>query len=190
MKDLQTLLADLVSGDDARAEGSIPLIIESGEAAIPALLDLTRAESMDARWWAVRVLAESPHARTVDLVPLLKDSSSEVRAAAALALCNHPHELALPDLVASLSDEDALVSGLAGNALVKIGSPAVPALLEVMQNLPIKVRIPALRALVEIKDQRAIPVMMKCLEDDSAILQYWAREGLERLGLDMVYIKP
>jgi len=190
LKDLQTLLADLVSGDDARAEGSIPLILERGEAAIPALLGLTRAESVDTRWWAVRALAESPHARTEDLVPLLKDSSCEVRAAAALALCNHPDELALPDLVASLSDEDALVSGLAGNALVKIGGPAVPALLEVMQTSPLKVRIPALRALVEIKDQRAIPVMMKCLEDDSAVLQYWAREGLERLGMDMVYIKP
>jgi HEAT repeat protein len=66
----------------------------------------------------------------------------------------------------------------------------VPALLEVMQDAPVNVRIVALRALSEIRDQRAIPVLMKSLSEDSAVLQYWAQEGLERLGLDMVYIKP
>jgi hypothetical protein len=47
-----------------------------------------------------------------------------------------------------------------------------------------------LRALAEIKDHRAIPVMMKVMEEDSALLQHWAKEGLDRLGLDMVYMKP
>jgi hypothetical protein len=28
------------------------------------------------------------------------------------------------------------------------------------------------------------------MQEDSALLQHWAQEGLERLGLDMVYIKP
>ena len=32
--------------------------------------------------------------------------------------------------------------------------------------------------------------MMKVMEEDSVLLQHWAKEGLERLGLDMVYIKP
>jgi len=32
--------------------------------------------------------------------------------------------------------------------------------------------------------------LMKYLSEESAVLQYWATEGLERLGLDMVYIKP
>jgi HEAT repeat protein len=47
-----------------------------------------------------------------------------------------------------------------------------------------------LRALSEIGDHRAIPVMMKSLSEESALLQYWAQEGLNRLGLNMVYIKP
>jgi HEAT repeat protein len=67
----------------------------------------------------------------------------------------------------------------------------VPSLLEVMHEAPAHVRILALRALSEVRDHRAIPVMMKCLNDnESALLQYWAQQGLERLGLDMVYIKP
>jgi hypothetical protein len=186
----QDLLAELTSGDDSRAEQSIPGILDLGMAAIPALLELTRSDSVDLRWWAVRALAASPHTQTDDLIPLLSDSASEVRAAAALALCQHPNENAVPSLIQALADEDSLTAGLAGNALVKIGSPSVANLLEVMKEAPLPVRILALRALAEIRDHRAIPTLMKCMSGESAVLQYWAQDGLERLGLDMVYIKP
>jgi HEAT repeat protein len=187
---MQNLLAELTSGDDTRAENSIPVLIELGMAVMPALLDLTHAEEADTRWWAVRALAASPHTRTEDLLPLLSDSAPEVRAATALALCNHPHESAVEALIKTLADEDPLTAGLAGNALVKIGGPSVPSLLKVMDEAPIGIRILGLRALCDIRDHRAIPVMMKSLGDESAVLQYWAQEGLERLGLNMVYIKP
>lgn len=187
---MHELLAELTSGDDTRAENSIPAIVDLGMAAIPTLLELTRAEEVDSRWWAVRALAASPHTRTENLIPLLSDSASEVRAAAALALCNHPDESAIPALINTLSDEDSLTAGLAGNALVKIGSPSVPSLLTVMSEAPTGIRIIVLRALSEIRDHRAIPVMMKSLSEESAVLQYWAQEGLQRLGLDMVYGKP
>ncbi len=190
MVEMQNLLAELTSGDDTRAENSIPALIELGMAVIPALLELTHAADVDSRWWAVRALAASPHTRTEDLLPLLSDSAPEVRAATALALCNHPHESAIGALIKTLADEDSLTAGLAGNALVKIGSPSVLGLLEVMGEAPTSVRILALRALCDIRDHRAIPVMMKSLSDESAVLQYWAQEGLERLGLNMVYIKP
>jgi HEAT repeat protein len=187
---MQELLAELISGDDARAEHSIPALTALDMAVMPALLDLTRANEADIRWWAVRALAASPHTRTEDLLPLLSDSAPEVRAAAALAICNHPDECAVIGLVKSLEDADPLVAGLAGNALVKIGSSSVPSLLEVMKEAPTGIRILALRTLSEICDQRAIPAMMKSLGEESALLQYWATEGLQRLGLDMVYMKP
>jgi HEAT repeat protein len=187
---MQEHLAELTSGDDERAERAIPAIINMGSAAIPTLLELTRSDDTDVRWWAVRALAASPHTRTVDLIPLLSDSAPEVRAATALALCNHPHEAAVEALVKTLADEDSLTAGLAGTALGKIGAPSVPSLLKVMTDAPVSVKILALRALSEIKDHRAIPVLMKSLSEDSALLQYWAQEGLERLGLNMVYVKP
>ncbi|MDP2777607.1 MAG: HEAT repeat domain-containing protein [Anaerolineales bacterium] len=190
--EMQNLLAELTSGDDMRAENSIPALTELGMAALPALLDLTHSADVDSRWWAVRALAASPQARTVDLLPLLSDSAPEVRAATALALCTHPHEVAIEALIKTLADEDSLTAGLAGNALVKIGGPSVPSLLQVMTEAPtaIRTRSVALRTLSEIRDHRAIPVMMNCLGEESAVLQYWAQVGLERLGLDMVYIKP
>ncbi|HSB01143.1 MAG TPA: HEAT repeat domain-containing protein [Anaerolineales bacterium] len=198
MSSLQELLSDLTSGDEARAEEAVPSLIDLGEQSIPTLLDLTRSSDADHRWWGLRVLAQSPHSRAEWLVPFLNDPAREVRQCAALGLAIKPEENAIASLVQALRDEDSMVSSLAVNALVKIGQAAVPALIEVVKPRPQRVegsapqsaRIHALRALAEIRDHRAIPVMMKVMEEDSVLLQHWAKEGLDRLGLDMVYIKP
>lgn len=187
---MKDLFAELTSGDDERAEQAIPAIVDAGAAAIPALLELTYSENTDTRWWAVRALAASPHTQTSDLIPALSDSSPEVRAAAALALSQHPGEEAVSALAQNLRDSDPLAAGLAANALVKIGKAAVPSLIEAAKDGEQGIRILALRALSELRDHRAIPVMMQCIQEDSAVLGYWAQMGLERLGLDMVYIKP
>jgi HEAT repeat protein len=187
---LQDLLKELTSGNETRAEEAVQSLISLGEEALPALLDLTRSSDVDHRWWALRVLAQSPHARADWLVPFLNDPAREVRQCAALGLAIKPAESATPPLVRALSDEDSMVSSLAVNALVKIGKAAVPPLIDVVKSGAQSARIHALRALAEIRDHRAIPVMMKVMEEDSALLQHWAKEGLDRLGLDMVYIKP
>jgi HEAT repeat protein len=187
---LQDLLSDLTSANESRAEKAVPALIELGEAALPALLDLTRSQETDHRWWSLRVLAQSPLAQTEWLVPFLNDPAREVRQCAALGLAIKPGESAVQPLVQALNDKDSMVSSLAVNALVKIGSAAVPALIEVVKSAPQSARIHALRALAEIRDHRAIPVMMKVMEEDSVLLQHWAKEGLDRLGLDMVYMKP
>jgi HEAT repeat protein len=153
---------------------------------------------VDTRWWGLRVLASSPHVRTEWLVPFLEDPAPEMRQCAALGLAGKPDESAVRSLVRALSDQDSMVASLAANALVKVGGPAVPSLIEAVKrrpdssegNSPQSQRIHALRALAEIRDHRAIPVMMQVMSEDSALLQHWAEEGLERLGLDMVYIKP
>ena len=196
MKTLESLLEDLTSGDEARAEAAVAPLIELGEDAVPALLELTRSPDVDTRWWGLRILAASPHLRTGWLIPFLNDPAPEVRQCAALGLAGKPDESAVEPLVRALSDEDSMVATLAANALVKIGSPSVPSLIEAVKPPAAEGtgsqsrRIHALRALAEIRDHRAIPVMMQVMQEDSALLQHWAQEGLERLGLDMVYIKP
>jgi HEAT repeat protein len=190
MNELDGLLADLLSGDETRAEAAVPQLAALGEPARSALLDLSHSADVDGRWWAVRTLAATPQTRTEDLLPFLSDSAPEVRQAAALALSAHPDESAIPALIRALRDEDSMVGSLAGNALVQVGTASVPSLLEVLNEAPQAVRILALRALSELKDHRAIPAMMKVMDEESALLQYWAGEGLERLGLNMVYIKP
>jgi len=187
---LDKLLADLTSGDEARAENAVPLLVELGEEAFPALRDLLKSEDADRRWWALRTLAQSPHARIEWLLPFLNDPVPEVRQAAALGLCAHPDETAIKPLVRTLSDADSLVSDLARNALVVIGKPAVQSLSKISTDVPQRARINAVRALAEISDYAAIPTLMAALEEDSAMLQHWAEEGLERLGLNMLYLKP
>jgi HEAT repeat protein len=187
---LQDLLRDLISGNETRAERAVPALIELGKEAIAALRDLTQSSEADHRWWSLRVLAQSPHAQAEWLIPFLSDPAREVRQCAALGLAIKPGENAVQPLVQALRDEDSMVSSLAVNALVKVGSAAVPSLIEVVKQARQSARIHALRALAEIRDHRAIPVMMKVMEEDSVLLQHWAKEGLDRLGLDMVYIKP
>jgi len=192
VKDLQSLLEHLLSGDEVRAEKAVVALIELGQNAIPALIDLSHAEDADSRWWAIRTLAQSPLAQTEWLVPfLLNDPAPEVRQCAALGLAIKPDETAISPLVQALSDADSMTGNLAMNTLVKIGKDAVPALIECVKDKSSQsARILALRALAELRDHRAIPVMMQVMEEESVLLQHWAREGLERLGLDMVYIKP
>lgn len=187
---LDELLADLTSGDETRAENAVPALVGLGESAFPALRGLLESADADRRWWALRTLAQSSQARAEWLLPLLDDPSPEVRQAAALGLYSHPNEAAIKPLVQALSDEDTLVSDLARNALVAIGKPAVPVLMDLARNAPQRTRINALRALAEIADYGAIPTLMAALEEDSAMLKHWAEEGLERLGLNMVYLKP
>lgn len=187
---LQSLLHDLVSGDETRADDAVTALVELGEEAIPALLDLTRSPDADSRWWALRTLAQSPLSRTEWLVPFLSDPAPEVRQCAALGLAAKPDESAIQPLIRALSDGDSMVGSLAVHALVKIGGAAVPSLIEAVKEAQQSARVHALRALAEIGDHRAIPVMMKVMDEESALLQHWAQEGLERLGLNMVYIKP
>ena len=192
MKALQDLLADLQSGEEARAEIAVEALIELGMDAIPALKDLSHSPNSDSRWWAVRTLAQSPLTRTDDLIPfLLTDPAPEVRQCAALGLAIKVDESAIQPLVQALSDADVMTANLSMNALIKIGKDSTPSLIECIKNKSHQAaRILAIRALAEIRDHRAIPVMMQVMEEDSVLLQHWAQEGLERLGLDMVYIKP
>jgi hypothetical protein len=187
---LNDLLADLTSGDETRAEDAVPGLVDLGEDAFPSLREMLKSDDSDQRWWALRALAQSPQSRTEWLLPLLNDSVAEVRQAAALGLCSHPDETAIRPLIRSLRDADSMVSGLACNALVVIGKPAVPSLIESIEDIPQSARINTVRALAEIADHSAIPALMSALEDDSVLVQHWAEEGLQRLGLDMVYLKP
>ena len=63
-------------------------------------------------------------------------------------------------------------------------------LLEVLKNAAQSARIHAMHALSEIADPRAIRPMIEAMSEESAMLHYWAEAGLERMGVNMVYLKP
>ena len=187
---LDDLLADLTSGDEARAETAVPLLAALGETIIPSLRDLLDSTDADIRWWATRSLASLPSPDAGLLLSSLSDAAPEVRQCAALGLCSHPSEAALPLLVRGLSDADGILADLSARALVAVGKPAVESLLEVLKDAPQSARIHAMHALSEIADPRAIRPMIESMSENSAMIQYWAEAGLERMGVNMVYMKP
>jgi len=190
-EELQALVLELTSGDDGRAEASIRCLADHSEPVLPAIAPLLEAREPDIRWWAVRLLAEIREDETpLLLIKALQDEDSSVRQCAALAISRQGDERAVPALIQSLSETDSLMVRLAANALVAIGAAAVPALLDLLRDGTPVTRFEAVRALALIGDPRAYPALMGVLEEDSALMEYWANEGLERMGAGMIYFSP
>ncbi len=188
--ELQALLVELTSGDDERAEAAVEPLAAYGQPAVAALRWLISGANSDARWWAVRALAEIKDVQVPPLLVLfLSDEDAAVRQCAALALFQQPDPWIASDLIAALSNEDRLFAHLAANALSAIGQPAVPALLAVLQNGTQVARLEAARALSIIGDTRSIPALFSALSEDSALIEYWANEGLERMGVGMTFFQ-
>ncbi|OGO75735.1 MAG: hypothetical protein A3K45_01520, partial [Chloroflexi bacterium RIFOXYC12_FULL_59_14] len=111
------LLADLTSGDEARAEAAVPSLAALGETIVPSLRGLLDSTDADVRWWATRTLASLPSLDPGPLLLSLADAAPEVRQCAALGLCSHPSEAAIPRLIRALSDADGLTAELSARAL-------------------------------------------------------------------------
>ena len=188
--ELPALLSELTCGDDARAEAAVSELAGRGILILPALKALLNSAEVDARWWSIRTLAQMSAPPSDWLIASLADSTGEVRQCALLALCLHPDANAIPALIRLLADPEPVSAELASSALTAIGSQAVPALIESLEEGAHKARLEAVRALSGIRDPRAIPTLMAALEEDSLSMQFWAEAGLERLGLGMVYLKP
>lgn len=164
--------------------------IQAGEV-LQKLLDLISAPEVDARWWGLRAIAALTHPQApAILVKALSDEHASVRQCAALGLRMHSDIQAVPALVHALADEDRLVARLASDALVNIGEKAVPDLLEILNTGDQAARVETVRALAFIGDQRSIPALFAVLDDDSALIEYWANEGLERMGVGMQLFAP
>jgi HEAT repeat protein len=192
MLELDVLCAELTCGHDIRAEAAAARLPELGLPALQAMQELINSENVDTRWWTVRALAgfEDINAVLVDLLAALTDKSEEVRQAAAMAFCHHPTARALEQLTCALGDPDSMTARLAANALIMLGSQATMALLDVLNDGAPSARLEAVRALSEIKDPRSIPGLMKALETDSGLMQYWAGLGLDKMGVGILYLSP
>jgi HEAT repeat protein len=192
---LTELFVALVAGDDEHAEAAIAglaaLPLQAASEITPTLRKLLNASQADTRWWAVRALAALPDpAAPAMLAQMLADPDLTVRQCAALGLRLRPDPQAVDALRAALSDDDPLLARLAGDALAASGALAVPGLLEIMQNGSQAARLQAVRALAIIGDTSSIPALFEALDEDSAWIEYWANEGLERMGVGMMFFKP
>lgn len=196
----KALLEDLNSGDDQRAEGAAQDLSNwlashtstEKENLLIRLRAMLGSRDAEKRWWAVRALAEieSPQVAPL-LLAALSDPEISVAHCAALALRKRAPPQAVPALIAQLGGDDRLLAHLAADALISIGPAAVPNLLETLQTGHSQAaRLEAVRALSQIGDQRALPALFETLDNESALIEYWANEGLQRMGVGLVLFKP
>ncbi len=97
---------------------------------------------------------------------------------------------AIPDLSGALESGEALTMRLAADALAACGPGAIPALAKAAASSDPAVRIEAVRALAALRDPAAIPALYRALEDRSSLVGHWAEQGLDRLGMEMLYFRP
>ena len=189
--EITKIASDFANGSDKIAEETARDLARLASGDLEVFKQLLEDQRTDVRWWAVRSLAEieSPEITPL-LITSLDDADVSVRQCAALALQKHPDQRAISALIEMLKSTDQLLSRLAGDALVASGGDAVTELLEVMQEDHPAARIQAARALALIGDTRAIPELFNALDGDSALLEYWAGEGLEKMGVGMVFFTP
>ncbi len=190
MEKIEGLISLLTGGDDEQAETAALELAALGAQALPPLQTLLSNGDLDARWWALRTLSEiSDPTIPPLLISALHDPDRALRECAALGLRRQPDPAAIPDLLVCLQGQEAELSRLAGDALIAIGAQATPALIEVLKNGSQAARLAAVRVLAVIADPRSIPALFEALSEDSALMEYWANEGLEKMGVGMTFFK-
>ena len=188
---IRALQEAIARGDDAATERAAQALVAAGEGAVPALLALSRADDAETRWWALRTLAEIPHPEVPPrLREALHDPDPAVRQVAALGLRHQPTADAVPDLIALLAGDDRLLASLAADALAATGEAATGALIATLREGTPAARIEAARALAQLGDKASIPALFEALDSPSPFVEHWANEGLERMGVGMVFFNP
>jgi HEAT repeat protein len=90
----------------------------------------------------------------------------------------------------ALQNEDTLLRRLAGDALAAAGRQAIPGLVQAVEQGPAAVRIEVVRALAKMQHPDAIGPLFRSIDDPSSLVQHWAEEGLDRLGIGMAFFQP
>ncbi len=99
------------------------------------------------------------------LLNALSDEDNQVRIAAVRILRLFPDDAAIQGLLRALGDSDYLVCDAAGEELHKLGTRAVPGLIEVLQSSNLNLRGAALEILATVADESAVPALAECLKD-------------------------
>jgi len=118
----------------------------------------------------------------VPLIKLLAHPDKDVRFFAADALSRIRDARAVGALAGLLSDPYVIVRKKATRALVNIGFPAVPTLIQSLNEIGQSVRLSACEALGLIGDSEAIEPLKHLLEDQDDLVAAGAAEALARIG--------
>ena len=142
---------------------------------LPAVAPLAEAEAEP----------EPPRAPPDVVDALLHGPTRQARLEAARALAEWRDPHTVKPLVETFRG-DRLVAGAAVEALVEIGAPAVPALIEALRDREAQVRWHAAKALSRLGDVRAAEALIERLDDPNYGVRWLAAEGLVAIGVAVV----
>jgi HEAT repeat protein len=184
-------LAELTSGDENRAESAASEVPENSALALAALEKIIGEDNLEKKWWACRALASFTDSRASKLlVGCLDDEDIAINSCAAKGLQIQPAVEAIELLVKLLDHSDALLRRLAGDALIALEFEATPALIACLQGGEQVSKIESARALAIIQDPQSIGALFETLKSGSTMMEHWAQEGLENMGLGMRFFSP
>ncbi|BAZ48212.1 HEAT repeat-containing PBS lyase [Nostoc sp. NIES-4103] len=177
---LELALWVLEMGDFQQRWDITKVLIYLGNIAIPALINILEDEDaeLEVRWYAARTLGEFQHPDAINpLVELLKTNEDEELKAIAATALGQMGTLAITALAELLQDEDTRL--LAVRSLFSIRhTEIIPPLLSVVQDAQPAVRAAAIEALSSFHDERVPPVLLNALDDLSATVRRAAVLGL------------
>jgi Uri superfamily endonuclease len=157
---------------------------------VPTLRPLLADTDEDLRWWTVQVLLATGRAQAASLlVHMLSDRDDAVRGSAVLALGLMGSVEAVEALANLMDDDSGWLRQLAALGLALIGEPAVPVLQEALQSTEEGLRVRASYALSRIRSPTATGSLLRALNDPNYVVNAYAQEALERMGLlDVVLV--
>ncbi len=116
------------------------------------------------------------------LMPFLEDEEANIRRVAAQALGMIKDPESILSLITLLGDEGPYVRRAASQSLVKIGSSAVPSLIEALKSSDQNVQLGAIISLGETKDKRVVAPLIEILRSKDTELSVASANALGRLG--------
>jgi hypothetical protein len=149
---------------------------ERAERVLLARVHDSRAAMRETALYLLGIIG-NPAATNV-LIEALHDPVPGVRLQAAKALGRVGDPAAVPALLAALRGADEQLSSQIFSSLVKLGSVAVPALLQRSKSSSAWIRWNSIRALSDIHDQRVVPALVEALRDSDHSVAWMGAKGL------------
>lgn len=196
--ELEALLERIAAGDEEALETLLAFLETRSAGTRVLFLEALNIEDEEQMWEAIMLtladddlppvapLAEEeepepPHAPPQVVEALRHGPTRQDRLNAARALAEWRDPRTVGPLIEAFHG-DRLVAGAAVEALVEIGAPAVPALIEALQDAEAQVRWHAAKALSRLADARATEALINALDDPNYGVRWLAAEGLVAIG--------
>jgi HEAT repeat protein len=172
--EIRKYIFDLANKNREIKEKARNLLMSVGESAVETLIESLTSSNSNIRWEAGKILENSEF-----------DWSK------------HANDATLRSLVNLLTSNDGFVRTCSRNSLIKIGSEAVPVLVEALVSKEVLKRWEAIKALSRIGDPLALNSLVVAMDDKVFDVRWVAAEGLIAIGnqsveplLDLIIKQP